>query len=195
MQKSTTSSKKGKNAKPKIIKITPEQLHQLTEAIRASNLDPKIGEMLIDNISGNQWLVVALEKGQMSIKKLRALFNITTESSINRKNCKPDSDTTIDDSESATEQPEGSSDNLGDDSASKPKKRKGHGRIKASAYEGAEMVEVLHPDLTRGGPCPEEFCDGKLYELSEPGIMLHDYWLSFSKSNSLSAPKIALLGL
>ena len=39
----------------------PEQLHQLTEAIRASNLDPKIGEMLIDNISGNQWLVVDLE--------------------------------------------------------------------------------------------------------------------------------------
>jgi transposase len=172
MKQSTTGSKKSKNAKPKIIKITPEQLHQLTEAIRASNLDPKIGEMLIDNISGNQWLVVALEKGQMSIKKLRALFNITTESSINRKNCKPDSDTTIDDSESATEQPEDSSDNLGDDSASKPKKRKGHGRIKASAYEGAEMVEVLHPDLTRGGRCPEEFCDGKLYELSEPGIML-----------------------
>ena len=85
-------------------------MHQLTEAIRGSNLDPKIGEMLIDNISGNQWLVVALEKG--------------------------------------------------------------HGRIKASAYEGAEVIEVLHPDLTRGGPCPEEFCDGKLYELSEPGIML-----------------------
>ena len=69
MTKSTVGSKKGKNAKPKILKITPEQLHQLTEAIRASNLDPKIGEMLIDNISGNQWLVVALEKGQLSIKK------------------------------------------------------------------------------------------------------------------------------
>ncbi len=40
MKKSSTGSKKGKNAKPKIIKITSEQLHQLTEAIRASNLDP-----------------------------------------------------------------------------------------------------------------------------------------------------------
>ena len=172
MKKSTTGSKKGKNAKPKIIKITPEQLHQLTEAIRASNLDPKIGEMLIDNISGNQWLVVALEKGQMSIKKLRALFNITTESSKNRKNGKPERDATLDDTELANAEPGDSNDNNGDDSTSKPKKRKGHGRIKASAYEGAEMIEVLHPDLTRGGPCPEEFCDGTLYELSEPGIML-----------------------
>ena len=41
MKKSRTDSKKGKNAKPKIIKITQEQLHQLTEAIRISNLDPK----------------------------------------------------------------------------------------------------------------------------------------------------------
>ncbi|NDA63725.1 MAG: IS66 family transposase [Chitinophagia bacterium] len=169
MKQSTTGSKKGKNVKPKIIKITPEQLHQLTEAIRASNLDPKIGEMLIDNISGNQWLVVALEKGQLSIKKLRALFNITTESSKNRK---PQSDTALDDTEPTTAEPGASNDNNDDDSASKPEKRKGHGRIKASAYEGAEIIEVLHPDLTRGGPCPEEFCDGKLYELSEPGIML-----------------------
>jgi transposase len=172
MKKSTASSKKGRNAKPKIVKITPEQLHQLTEAIRASNLDPKIGEMLIDNISGNQWLVVALEKGQLSIKKLRALFNITTESSKNRKSRKPDGDKAFDNTGAADEPPETTNDNHGNQLTLTPKKRKGHGRIKASAYEGAEVVEVLHPDLTRGGSCPEEFCDGKLYELSEPGIML-----------------------
>ena len=61
--------KKVKDKKPKIVKITPEQLAQLTEAIRASNLDPLLGEMIIDNISGNRWLVNALEKGQLSIKK------------------------------------------------------------------------------------------------------------------------------
>lgn len=41
--------------------------------------------MIIDNISGNRWLVNALEKGQLSIKKLRQLFGITTESFENRK--------------------------------------------------------------------------------------------------------------
>src|SRR3990167_9546596 len=76
---------KKQNKKPKIIKITPEQLIKFTEAIRASNLDPIIGEMVIDNISGNRWLVDALEKGRLSIQKLRKLFNITTESFENRR--------------------------------------------------------------------------------------------------------------
>ncbi len=49
-----------------------------------TSLSP-IGEMIIDNISGNRWLVSALEKGQLSIQKLRALFNITTESFAQRR--------------------------------------------------------------------------------------------------------------
>ena len=178
MKKSSTGSKKSKNSKPKIIKITPEQLHQLTEAIRASNLAPEIGEMLIDNISGNQWLVVALEKGQMSIKKLRALFNITTETPANRKKCEPDDDggsSGINEENEPTSQGvnnDNSADGVSCTIQTEPKKRKGHGRLKASAYEGAEIIEVSHPDLARGDTCPEEYCDGKLYELSEPGIML-----------------------
>lgn len=161
-----------KNKKPKIIKITPEQLVQLTEAIRSSNLDPAIGEMLIDNISGNRWLVCALEKGQLSIKKLRALFNITTESFENRKkrlrgsglNEGQDTSTTVDVNAEQSES--------GSDVAPESKKRKGHGRLSADAYLGAEVIEVLHPDLNRGDSCPEEYCDGRLYELSEPGVMI-----------------------
>ena len=76
MKQNNKAKKNSKNKKPKIIKISLEQLTQLTEAIRASNLDPTIGEMLIDNISGNRWLVTALEKGQLSIKQLRAYLLI-----------------------------------------------------------------------------------------------------------------------
>lgn len=167
---SMNDRKKGKNKKPKIIKITPEQLVELTEAIRASNLDPKIGEMIIDNISGNRWLVNALEKGQLSIKKLRALFNITTESFEHRKKRmrgldeeQVASDTLGESAEQAeSEEP----------TVREPKKRKGHGRLSAAAYLGAEIVEVNHPNLKRGDPCPEAYCDGRLYELSDPGVMI-----------------------
>lgn len=173
------SSKGIKNKKPKIIKITPEQLLQLTEAIRASNLDSALGEMLIDNISGNRWLVSALEKGQLSIKKLRALFNITTESFENRRKRMRGSGTLS----SGTEDFHGTSNPgehtqsddhtiNGNNEESNPKKRKGHGRLKADAYLGAKVIEVAHPDLERGGSCPEEYCDGRLYELSEPGVMI-----------------------
>jgi hypothetical protein len=113
-------------------------LIQFTEAIRASNLGPILGEMLIDNLSGNRWLVSALEKGQWSIMKLRALFNITTEAFDNRNRRKE-------------EEPNG------------------HGRLKADAYKGAKVIEVEHPDLQRGDPCPEE-CDEHLYELSAPEV-------------------------
>lgn len=43
--------------------------------------------------------------------------------------------------------------------------KKGHGRLGAEDYPGAERVACTHPDLTAGGPCPEAGCRGKLYEL------------------------------
>jgi len=51
------------------------------------------------------------------------------------------------------------------------KKRKGHGRNGAGAYEGAEKTPVPHPSLKPGDPCPE--CPkGKVYPVSEPGILM-----------------------
>lgn len=178
VMKKNKAKQSNKNKKPKIIKITPEQLVQLTEAIRASNLNPVIGEMLIDNISGNRWLVAALEKGQLSIKRLRALFNITTESFEHRRKARTGSSA----SNSSTEENKDNLSNLEFNEQSKeessasgqeePKKRKGHGRLRADAYKGAEVIEVMHPDLKRGDECPEDYCDGRLYELSEPGVMI-----------------------
>jgi transposase len=167
MKQNNKTKHNSKNKKPKIIKISPEQLIQLTEAIRASNLDPAIGEMLIDNISGNRWLVAALEKGQLSIKKLRALFNITTESFENRRKSRHGPlNSTIENVDAST----ANTTEFNDEQ--QPKKRKGHGRLKADAYRGAEVIEVMHPDLKRGDNCPEDYCDGRLYELSEPGVMI-----------------------
>lgn len=174
MKQSNRAKSANKNKKPKIVKITPEQLIQLTEAIRASNLDPKIGEMLIDNISGNRWLVAALEKGQLSIRKLRALFNITTESFENRRKKRNSSNqATTEDNVNTTESDNDTEDSsMENNNAPKSKKRKGHGRLKASAYHGAKVVEVIHSFLNRGDKCPEDYCDGRLYELSEPGLMI-----------------------
>jgi transposase len=47
----------------------------------------------------------------------------------------------------------------------------GHGRLKASAYTGARRVQVTHPDLHAGSRCPH--CDGSLFAMSEPAILLH----------------------
>jgi hypothetical protein len=160
-----------KNKKPKIIKITPEQLLQFTEAIRASNLDPDIGEMLIDNISGNRWLVSALEKGQLSIQKLRKLFNITTESFENRRknrNTPPTADT----NSAASAEDVQLTENIEANETETNKKKKGHGRFCADAYQGAAIVNIDLPNLKPGDACPEDYCDGRLYEMSDPGVFI-----------------------
>jgi transposase len=47
----------------------------------------------------------------------------------------------------------------------------GHGRNGADAYEGAEKVVVPHALLKKGDACPLP-CDGKLYPLLEPKVLL-----------------------
>lgn len=47
----------------------------------------------------------------------------------------------------------------------------GHGRNGADAYRGAEKIEVSHPTLEPGDPCPD--CDqGTVYETQRPGVLL-----------------------
>ena len=56
------------------------------------------------------------------------------------------------------------------DEPAKPKnKRKGHGRKPASAFEGAEKVNVAHPTLKTGASCPE-CLKGKVYPLKAPAV-------------------------
>jgi len=51
--------------------------------------------------------------------------------------------------------------------AAPPPKRKGHGRTAAADYPGAKRVQVSHPQLRPGDPCPD--CkQGKLYLLKRP---------------------------
>jgi transposase len=52
-----------------------------------------------------------------------------------------------------------------------PRRRPGHGRIKARDYTGARWVQVSHPDLKAGQVCPQ--CGkGRLRTQSRPAIVL-----------------------
>jgi len=54
----------------------------------------------------------------------------------------------------------------------RPPPAKGHGRNGADAYPGARRVAVPHGSLHPGDPCPQTACEGKLYQLSEPRILV-----------------------
>ena len=139
---------------PKVTKVSQQQMDDFLAAILASNLSEKNAEFAKMLIHGNAWLVRQLELGQLSIAKLRKLFQI--QGSEKGSNRKPKHDPA-------------SSDNKG---SSTTEDTKGHGRNSADAYQGAAIVEVDHPELNPGDTCPAEACDGRLYEMSEPGTFV-----------------------
>ncbi len=164
--------------KPKIIKISPEEQVALAQALKESNLDESIADMFIDLMGGSRWLLDGLEKGRLSIAKLRKLFGVTlTERSKNRKSTRDMNSPNDTDNKDSGENDknhanaENNSESKAQDKSEKPK-RKGHGRIAADAYSGAHIVDLDLPNLKPGDICPEDFCDGKLYEMSDPGVMI-----------------------
>lgn len=51
-------------------------------------------------------------------------------------------------------------------------KRKGHGRIGHNEYANAERIEVKHECLLHGDACPEANCEGRVYKLAVPAMMV-----------------------
>jgi hypothetical protein len=58
-----------------------------------------------------------------------------------------------------------------DSQATEPDRPKGHGRNGADAYTAAEKIEVPHPSLQPGDPCPQ-CVEGTLYETGRPGVVV-----------------------
>lgn len=148
---------KGRKEKmPKVTKLSQEQMDNFLAAIMNSNIGAENAEFARMLIHGNAWMARQLELGQLSIAKLRKLFQI--QGSEKGSSRKPKNDPA-------------SSDNKG--SGPSEEDTKGHGRNGADAYQGAVIVEALHPELNPGDTCPAEACDGRLYEMSEPGTFVH----------------------
>ena len=144
-----------KEKMPKVTKFSQEQMDNFLAAIMNSNIGAENAEFAKMLIHGNAWMARQLELGQLSIAKLRKLFQIQgSEKAPNRK-------------------PKNDPASLGHKgSSSVEETAKGHGRNSADAYQGATIVEIEHPELNPGDTCPAESCDGRLYEMSEPGTLV-----------------------
>jgi transposase len=142
-----------KTKMPKVQKLSQEQMDNFLAAIMNSNIGTENAEFAKMLIHGNAWMAQQLELGQLSIAKLRKLFQIQGSERMSRK---PKNDPSA----------------LGGKSNTPETDKKGHGRNSADAYQGAAIVEVDHPELNPGDTCPAEACGGRLYEMSEPGILV-----------------------
>jgi|MudIll2142460700_1097286.scaffolds.fasta_scaffold67616_1 transposase len=148
----------------KRIDLDLKQIDALLERAETGALEKGDYEIIKAMADCIVYLSQAVDEKAAKIKRLlRMIFGATTEKKQNVlpgvKKGDPDG------ADTSEKNQNGSS----PDKPENEKKPNGHGRNGADDYPGAARVEVSHPDLKPGDPCPE--CkDGKLYKLSEPGV-------------------------
>ncbi|MBD3855652.1 MAG: IS66 family transposase [Acidobacteria bacterium] len=142
-------------SRPKVkhLDLDMAELEAILERTRSGPLSEEEHHRLKAVVTTLAHLTRELEKKRTSITRLRnLLFGPRTEKSGD-----------------VLKKPAGTSGTAG---KGKKKKRKGHGRNGADAYQGAKKVEVPHGTLKSGDPCPETDCTGKVYPLSDPGLLV-----------------------
>lgn len=115
------------------------------------------------------WLQGEIGRKDVSLIRLRKLLFGTpkTEKTSQVLGDGPKEATREGEGQDADEPPQ-----AGSDAAEPTPPPKGHGRHGADAYAGARRVNVAHETLKIGDPCPEENCEGKLYRLPEPRVLV-----------------------
>jgi transposase len=138
-----------KNAAPEIVSLSSAQVEELL--VQLAPLLPAETHRLVEKVLRTlQWLMGAIQAKETTISRLaRMIFGAKTEKT---RPLFPQPPPTSSPRAAAT---------------APPPKRKGHGRTAAAGYPGAKRVQVPHPQLRPGDPCPD--CQqGKLYLLKRP---------------------------
>lgn len=141
---------------PKQLSFTKEQIEELVDRLEKRSLRGEDYPLLIELIKGLIWLNLSLKEKNLSIKRLRAIFGVKTETASKLFDLAKQGE---------------------DKEAKEPKKKKepkgkkgGHGHRPASEYTEAKTIKVAHETLKKGDLCPE--CKkGKLFNLA-PGSVL-----------------------
>jgi transposase len=140
---------------PHQLDFTTEEIEELIARLEEKSLREKDYPLLIELIKGLVWMSLSLQEKTLSIKRLRAIFGIKTETAAKlldlvNKGKVPKKKT--------------------EESKNPKEKKKGNGHRSSSEYTEAKTIKVAHQTLKRGDLCPE--CKkGKLFNLS-PGNVL-----------------------
>ncbi|MCP4201282.1 MAG: IS66 family transposase [bacterium] len=142
--------------KPERIVLDAAELMAIVERTQTCTLTVGDYEKLKASVETLVWMEAELGKTNASLKRLRKILSINTKKTEKTSEVRKGVEGAKgDDEETSGEKPE--------------KKKKGHGRNGADAYEGAEKIPVPHESLKPGDPCPEcETTSAKVYPLIPP---------------------------
>ena len=153
---------------PKIIQLEANEVDDLQQRIAARQLSERDYDLVAAIVAAYRFVVNLLTRKKLTIARLKKLVfgarTETTEAVLGRA------------AEGAASEP-GRDASRGEPSAdapasgSRPKRRKGHGRLGADAYTGVERICVPHESLEPGDDCPH--CQqGRVSELAQPALVI-----------------------
>jgi transposase len=155
---------------PEIVEVDNTHLEEVLRRVEQA-LDEKDTKLIRAVFASYVYVADLVEDKNTSIRRLRKLFfgarTEKTEAVVGRSAEKPDAapqDGAAADTEVAAGGPD-----PGESNEAEPASQ-GHGRNGADAYRGAERIDVPHPSLSAGDPCPS--CgEGIVYDKT-PGVVV-----------------------
>jgi len=152
---------------PNRLDFTPEEIEALVNRLDNKCLLENDYDLLMEVLRAMIWLSFSLKERELSIKRLRSIFGIKTESAkkllelAQGKAAEGQGVTTSDSNE----------DRSNDESKElKKKKPKNHGHRPSSDYTEAKVIDIIHQTLKKGDSCPE-CLKGKLFQLKSGTII------------------------
>ncbi len=167
-----------KRADPAIAAIQTEALEALLVRC-AKRLPPEDHALLASLIAAFLHLTRLVRAGRATLSRLRRLFGLRKSEKRRAVFPTPQGDHAGNAGGASTlpagpEMPDPASSGASPDGSSPgadpTDRRKGHGRLPASAYLDAERIPVGHQSLAPGDDCP--LCEGSLYGLKDPAQFL-----------------------
>ena len=158
--------------KPTILELTMDELEDILRRVEAKQLHDEDCDTIRAVFLSYVHLTELLKDKDASIARLRKLlFGASTEKTEAVVGRGTDSEAPTSDEEGEGTESAGVSPSETAPETDPPASAKGHGRNGADAYHGAEKIEVPHPSLRPGDPCPD--CQqGTLYEMARPGVLV-----------------------
>jgi len=151
---------------PEIVEVDSTQLEEVLRRVEQA-LDEKDTKLIRAVFESYVYVSDLVEDKNTSIRRLRQLLfgahTEKTESVVGRPGEKPDA-ASLSETETAKALPAGGASKEAEPACP------GHGRNGVDAYRGAERIDVPHPSLAAGDPCPS-CADGIVYEKA-PGMVM-----------------------
>jgi len=171
-------------AKPTIVEFEMDKLEEILRRLEAKELDADDYETIRAVIGSYVYLVNVVGDKETTIRRLRQmLFGAKTEktAAVVGSQTEPEAPSSPDAGVRVDSPPEAHAEAKAESTTEVPPQAdaqsdsaapvEGHGRNGADAYRGAEKIEVPHPSLQPGNPCPQ--CEeGTVYEMGRPGVLV-----------------------